>query len=275
MMRFDDKMIEGLNTILEEAALSEIMPRFRKLDTGDIRQKTSASDLVTEADVNAERVITAELRRRFPDALIVGEEACSEDESLLDGLADAELAFTIDPVDGTFNFASGMPIFGVMLAVVQRGETVAGLIHDPIGKDTLLASRGAGAWVRRGEGDRTRVKVAERATFDQMTGALSWQYFGAEDRLKLAVNQTRCLASFNYRAAAAEYRMLATGCCHFVVYGHLMPWDHLPGVLICEEAGGHVAHLDGKPYRAGRTDGGILCATDPDSWQMLRRELWA
>lgn len=82
-MRFGDGQLDWLADLLAEAAAKEIMPRFRHLDVGDIRQKTSPADLVTEADINAERFITARLRERFPDALIVGEEACSDNPDLL------------------------------------------------------------------------------------------------------------------------------------------------------------------------------------------------
>src|SRR5262245_17336595 len=127
-MRFDDRDIDWLAKVLAEAAEAEIMPRFRRLGAGDIRQKTSAADLVTEADVHAERVIAAVIAERYPGALIVGEEASESDKSLLPLLGKVELAFVIDPVDGTFNFASDVPLFGVMLAVVVNCETVAGII---------------------------------------------------------------------------------------------------------------------------------------------------
>ncbi len=119
-MRFDDKTVDWLTALLAEAAATEIMPRWRHLSAADIREKTSATDLVTEADVNAERLITTRLRERFPDALVVGEEAHAADPSVLDGLGEAPLAFVIDPVDGTFNFAAGLPLFGVMMAVVAQ-----------------------------------------------------------------------------------------------------------------------------------------------------------
>ncbi|MBZ9746852.1 inositol monophosphatase family protein [Mesorhizobium sp. CO1-1-7] len=274
-MTFDDTAIDWLAGILAEAAQAEIMPRFRRLGDGDIRQKTSAADLVTEADVNAERLITARLRDRYPSAMVVGEEACSEDPALLDGLGDAELAFTVDPVDGTFNFASGVPLFGVMLAVVVRGETVAGIIHDPVGKDWLIAARGAGSHIRHAHGNLEKVHVAAPVPISQMTGAVSWQYLDEPERSRLARNQTKALSQFAYRCAAHEYRLLASGHAHFVVYNKLMPWDHLPGVLIHQEAGGHAARIDGSAYLPSHVDGGLLVAPDQDSWQELRRELWA
>ncbi|MEI9410195.1 inositol monophosphatase family protein [Mesorhizobium salmacidum] len=274
-MTFDDTAIDWLAGILAEAAQAEIMPRFRRLGDGDIRQKTSAADLVTEADVNAERLITARLRERYPSAMMVGEEACSENPALLDGLGDAELAFTIDPVDGTFNFASGVPLFGVMLAVVVRGETVVGIIHDPVGKDWLIAAKGAGSHIRHAHGTLEKVHVAAPVPISQMTGAVSWQYLDEPERSRLARNQTKALSQFAYRCAAHEYRLLASGHAHFIVYNKLMPWDHLPGVLIHQEAGGHAARIDGSAYLPSHVDGGLLVAPDQDSWQELRRELWA
>ncbi|RUX03047.1 inositol monophosphatase [Mesorhizobium sp. M8A.F.Ca.ET.059.01.1.1] len=274
-MTFDDTAIDWLAGILAEAAHAEIMPRFRRLGDGDIRQKTSAADLVTEADVNAERLITARLRERYPAAMVVGEEACSDNPALLEGLGAAELAFTVDPVDGTFNFASGVPLFGVMLAVVVRGETVAGIIHDPVGKDWLIAAKGAGSHIRHAHGSLEKVHVAAPVPISQMTGAVSWQYLDEPERSRLARNQTKALSQFAYRCAAHEYRLLASGHAHFVVYNKLMPWDHLPGVLIHQEAGGHAARIDGSAYLPSHVDGGLLVAPDQDSWQDLRHELWA
>jgi fructose-1,6-bisphosphatase/inositol monophosphatase family enzyme len=208
-MTFDDTAIDWLAELLADAARAEIMPRFRRLGEGDIRQKTSAADLVTEADVNAERLITARLRQRYPSAMVVGEEACSDNPALLDGLGDADLAFVIDPVDGTFNFASGVPLFGVMLGVVVKGETVAGIIHDPVGKDWLIGAKGAGSHIRHAHGALEKVHVAEAVPVSQMTGSVSWQYLAEPQRSLLARNQTKTLSQFGYRCAAHEYRLLA------------------------------------------------------------------
>ncbi|KAB0573300.1 inositol monophosphatase [Brucella pituitosa] len=274
-MQFDEKQIDWLADLLAEAANEEIMPRFRQLGQGDIRQKTSPADLVTEADVNAERYITARLNERFPNALIVGEEACSDDETLLNGLGEADLAFTIDPVDGTFNFASGVPLFGVMLAVVSKGETVAGIIYDPVGKDWILAAKGGGSHIRYANGSTSPVRVAEAADISQMTGSVSWQYTAEPVRSRLARNHTKFLSQIGYRCAAHEYRIIATGGAHFAVYNKLMPWDHLPGALIHQEAGGYLARWDESPYLPSHTGGGILVAPDKESWKAIQTALWA
>ena len=127
--------IASLANALQEAAAVEILPRFRNLGEGDVRMKTEAIDLVTEADEAAERLIRARVQDIMPDALFIGEEAVAADASLLGKLADADLAVVVDPIDGTYNFASGLPLFGVMMSVISKGETVAGLIFDPINND--------------------------------------------------------------------------------------------------------------------------------------------
>jgi len=116
--------------LLREVARAEVMPRFRNLGPGGVRTKTDALDVVTEADTAAEAAITAGLLRRFPGAVVVGEEATAADPSLLGRLGDADLAFVVDPVDGTANFADGLPLFAVMAAALIRGEVVAaGHLH--------------------------------------------------------------------------------------------------------------------------------------------------
>jgi len=274
-MRFDEKDIGWLADLLAHAADTEIMPRFRRLGGDDVQQKTSAADLVTVADVNAERAITEGLSERFPGALVVGEEAYERTPELLDGLASADLAFVIDPIDGTFNFASGEPLFGVMLAVVAAGETVAGLIYDPVGREWLTAVRGGGSYRLSQSGENIPCRVADRVPVSGSTGSISWQFMAEPLRSRLAGNHAKCLAQVGYRCAAHEYRMLALGHMHFALYSKLMPWDHLAGVLIHEEAGGYGARFDGSRYRPGHADGGLLIAPDKASWEEFRRELWA
>ncbi len=269
-MTFCDNDIDWLADMLAEAARREILPRFRKLDAGDIRQKTSASDLVTEADVNAERVITAALRARYRDCRVIGEEAVSESKRMPDGWAGEGLAFTIDPVDGTFNFATGVPVFGVMLGVVVNGEAVAGIIHDPVGADWIMAAKGGGAFLRHKDGRREPIRTGTGVPVAQMTGSVSWQHVPEPLRSALARNHAKTHYPIGYRCAAQEYRFLAEGRSHFGIYYRTMPWDHVPGVLIVQEAGGHVARFDATPYRPEHIDGGIIAAADEASWEALR-----
>ncbi|TPW26792.1 inositol monophosphatase family protein [Pararhizobium mangrovi] len=273
-MPLDQTAIDDLVELLAEAGRNEVMPRFRTLDAGSIRRKTSRADLVTEGDEAAERMITDALRKRYPHAHIVGEEAVSADPSVLEGLGEAELAFVIDPIDGSFNFASGLSLFAIMLAVVEKGETVAGIIHDPVNGDQAVAERGGGAFMTDGNGHSRRLAVAEPVELAQMAGVVSWQYFEEPERSRIAANHTKVLSPLNYKCAGHEYRLLVQGRADFAAYSKTMPWDHLAGLLIHAEAGGYSAKLDGTPYRAGDKAGGLLAAPDRESWQMIRHAIW-
>ena len=181
-MTFRTAQLAGLVELLRTAARVEIMPRFRKLAAGDVRQKDGPLDLVTEADEAAERMITAGIAQQFPGCAVVGEEATAADPSRLNLLADADLAFVVDPVDGTANFAAGLPLFGVMAAVLVRGEVVAAVIHDPICDDTALAIRGEGAWTEASDGRRTDLRVASPVPVAEMAGNVSWRYLPEPQR---------------------------------------------------------------------------------------------
>jgi fructose-1,6-bisphosphatase/inositol monophosphatase family enzyme len=269
-----DIPIDDLRELLHRAAETEIMPRFGNLSQADIRMKSEAIDLVTEADEAAERLIRSAVSSLMPEALFIGEEAVAADPSLLEKIADADLTVIVDPVDGTFNFANGVPLFGVMLAVVKGGETVAGLILDPFAGDCHVAEKGAGAFAVRRDGQQTRLKLADALPVADMLGASSTGYFHGDERSRILANLAKVRATFSYRCAAHEYRLLAKGGMQFAMYNKLMPWDHLAGALLTQEAGGHVARFDGSPYLPVHTGGGLLAAPDADSWHALRDTLF-
>ena len=259
--------------ILRSAAQAEILPRFSNLSTSAIRTKTSQLDLVTDADEAAERVIEADLLRAFPSSLVVGEEGVSRDPKLLDGLGDADLAFILDPVDGTLNFASGLPLFGVMASAMMKGEVVCGVILDPISDDWAIAVRGEGAWLQRPDGSTTDLSVASPVPLSQMAGNVSWRYLPEALRSIVTGNLPRVAMAADLRCAAHTYRQIAGGHMHFGFSSSVMPWDHAAGWLIHCEAGGYSAHFDGSPYRPTNRGGGLINATDKDSWQALRDAL--
>ncbi|XUY27986.1 inositol monophosphatase family protein [Agrobacterium sp. rho-8.1] len=272
-MTLSDTDLDFLVATVVEAGVTEIMPRFRNLSPSDISEKTSVVDLVTEADIRAEKRITVALRARFPMVHIVGEEAYEADRSVIPALVDAPLAFVIDPIDGTFNYAAGFPAFGTLLAVTVKGETVAGIIHDPVMGDTIVSVKGAGATLKRRASSEVKLCVAKPVDLSQMVGVFSWGHSFEERRPIIAANMTKAKMAIALNCSAHEYWLVSSGKLHFIGHEKLMPWDHLAGVLTHQEAGGYTAKFDGTPYRPGDLTGGILSAPDKDSWKMLRREI--
>ncbi len=272
-MAVTERDIRALADILRAAARQEIMPRFRSLGEDGVRTKTSAIDLVTDADEQAERMIEAALRKSFPGALVIGEEAVSADPAKLVGIADADLAFIVDPVDGTANFAAGLPLFGVMAAILVRGEIAGAVILDPITDACSYGLRGEGAWWEAADGRRRDMTVAAPVALDELIGTVSWHWTTEPTRSVVTRNLPRLGAAFCYRCCAHEYRLLATGDVHFGFYSKMMPWDHAPGWLLHREAGGYSARFDGLPYTPARSDGGLIAAPDRATWQVLHDAL--
>ena len=274
-MRFDAKASGAVAALLRHASRAEILPRFRKLAPDSVRAKSGPLDLVTEADEAAERVIEAGLRAIFPGCVVVGEEGTAADATLLTRLRDADLAFVVDPVDGTANFAAGVPLFGCMAAAFVKGEVVGGWFHDPLGDDTVMALRGEGAWVEDGAGVRLGdLRVAAPVPVSRMVGAVSWGFLPEPLKSRVVARLPRLAGTLNFRCAAHEYRLAASGHAHLLLFNKLMPWDHAPGWLLHREAGGHAARFDGSAYEASHhLSGGLLCAPDRASWEEARATL--
>ncbi|MGJ8530223.1 inositol monophosphatase family protein [Maritalea sp.] len=257
--------------IISRASAEIIMPSFRALPSGSITKKTSDTDLVTHADLAAEEFICEALLKMSPSAAIVGEEAVAANPGLLSAIAEAELCFIVDPIDGTLNYAWGAPLFGSMLAIVENGITTAGLIYDPVTGDFLTAVKGSGAHAHFSQRrDSYTLSVAGPCDVPLMNGFVQTPQYPKAAQPKLL----KCMHSFNqifwYGCSAYEYRLLCDGKLDFSLQTFLKPWDHAAGQLIHTEAGGYSAMLDGKPYRPAVMGGGLLLARDKARWQQIR-----
>ena len=273
----DRSDLSAIAALLREVAGSIVMPRFGHIGPADMRTKSGPLDPVTVADEAAERALTAGLRALFPDVAVIGEESVAADPALLGAVAGPGPVFVIDPIDGTQNYAAGLPLFGLMIALVEGNETIAGLIHDPLRDDTMLATRGAGAFLLRGAAERAEflpLRVASPAPLAQMIASVSWQYMARAEKSRVLGSLAAIGQTPNLRCAAATYRAMASGHMHAAVSRRTLPWDHAAGTLIVEEAGGHVRRPDGEAWRPADIDGGLIAAADRDTWHRLRDALY-
>lgn len=266
-------VLAELIKIVRDVAQTEIMPRFRNLSNDAISAKDFHSDLVTIADQQAEVKITERVSRLLPDALIIGEEAVSATPQLLDKLATAELAVIIDPVDGTWNFANNLPVFGVILAVVINGDTQFGMLYDPMSDDWVMAERGKGAFYQRPDGFSQQLTITAEADFNKMTGCLSLSMFDENLRQHVANQTIHFERIMSLGCSCFEYRLLATSSFSFVLTPSLKPWDHAAGHLIHQEAGGYSALMDGRVYQPTIYTGNLLLAPNKQVWEKLHQYL--
>ena len=259
---------ERVTAIIREVAAEAILPRFRRLVAADITPKGDRGDFATTADVEAERALAERLTALLPGSLAVGEEETAKRPELLAAIAGKDPVWIIDPLDGTHNFADGLPRFTVMVALARAGDTRAAWIHDPIAGGTVTAERGGGAQ----EAGR-RLAAAKPGPIAEMHGALYAK--AGRPGISPKLDQARSLfAGTSYRrCAGCEYLALAHGESHFALFTRLLPWDHAAGTLIHHEAGGYHACLDGAPYRPTRQAGVLLLAPDKASWEAIAAEV--
>lgn len=250
--------------LVRDVARVEIMPRFRRLDATQVRSKSSDHDLVTEADLAAEAAIAAGVEAILPGARVIGEEAATGDPSLLDKLTQPGTTVVVDPVDGTWNFAKGLAVFGVILAVVQDGRTVWGLLYDPVLDDWIWAVEGQGAWYERPGSAPHRLSVAQPVSAETASGFVPLELFTGDYKARVAQVALQLGRTNALRCSCHEYRLLAQGHVDFILCGSLNPWDHAAGILIAQEAGGCAGLLAGGAYRPVMLPGGAVVASNTE-----------
>ena len=255
---------DKIAAVIREIAQLEIVPRFRMLAQEDIREK-KPGDFVTVADLAVERALTERLKDAAPGSVVLGEEAAHADPTRLKLLGEAEPVWVIDPVDGTANFARGAPGFGVIVARVERGVTVAGWIYDPLADEMVIAERGGGAW-----SGGNRLATDAGAEPRQMTGAAYGRSRAGPRASKLLEDSGRIAGLRNLGCSALEYIRVAAGAAHFSLHSRSLPWDHAAGMLIVAEAGGVSLFLDGSAYDPRIADRAVLAAASRTAWETVQ-----
>lgn len=264
---------EAVSSIIREVSERVVMPGFHALEDHNIFEKRPG-ELVTAVDIAAEKFLSERLCALVPGSRLLGEECYEDDHTLMD-LMDADgPVWIVDPIDGTGNFAKGRNCFAVMVAYRDNGVTLGGWIYDPITDRMISAGKGEGA---NFNGQRLHVS-GQGVSTGKLRGSLGTRLSKRLDKLSVQTAESLPSRIKRLRCCGREYMDLALGELQFVQYGmNLKPWDHAPGVLIAEEAGGHAAFLeDGAPYDAsgGIKTGYLMVAPDKTAWRQLRDLLW-
>ncbi len=243
--------------LMREAAEKAILPHYQQLATHEVSEK-AVDDLVTIADTESEALLAEGLARILPEAAIVGEEAAHADSAVMDHLTDS-LCWIIDPVDGTNNFAAGKPPFGIIIALAEKGETVAGWIYDPLTGRLCTAHRGQGAWI---DGERFTARVSGQP---KPIAAISLVFIEAARRATLLEHIAPHYTLVDVpRCAAEQYPRIGLGQNDVSVFERTLAWDHAAGVLFLNESGGKAARPDGTAFRVDRhLEPGLIGAASP------------
>ena len=263
-------LLAAVAAALRDAADQAIVPRFRTLERSAIVEK-SPGDWVTDADREAEELITRALSVLTPGVPVVAEEASAADPTLVAEGHRHDAVWVLDPLDGTTSFIAGDPDFATMCALVEDGVVSASWIWQPVRGQMFTASRGGGAFVDGVPIARERARVGAPAS---LQGVLRTRYMPPElRRAALDGFEDAGLVHAEVSAAGVVYPMAARGQLSHALYWRTLPWDHAPGTLLAEEAGLVVARLDRTPYRPWDGRFGLLSASDQRAWDVVRAAL--
>lgn len=197
-------------------------------------------DLVTDADIAAERVIIELIQGRFPDHAILSEEAGSKDIS-------SDYRWILDPLDGTTNYAHHHPVFAVSIGLVKQGEPLIGVIHDPLRDQTFVAHQGGETRL-----NEVPIQPSRVANLGSALIGLDWGHTDEERKQTLFyLHQItpHCGTLRVLGSAALALAYVAAGWLDAYFNPGLKPWDTAAGMLIVTEAGGLCSTLEGNAYR--------------------------
>ncbi len=207
-------------------------------------------DLVTDADIASEKLISAGIHAAYPEHRLIGEEGA-------EGSEESDYGWIIDPIDGTTNFAHGFPHWAVSICLEFRGQPVMGVVFDVAKNEMFTAIAGQGAYLN---GDR--IEVSGISTLMQAMGATGFAY-----EISARTPAFQLWEAFNNnaqamrRAGAAALDMVWVACGRLDFYFErpINQWDVSAGAVICQEAGGTVSAFNGASYDLAENE---VCASN-------------
>jgi myo-inositol-1(or 4)-monophosphatase len=237
---FSPKDIVPFLEDVTDRAGQAIMPYFHgnfRIDSKDPRP--GGIDIVTDADRASEEIILGAIRREFPDHDILTEETRTEKTG-------SPWLWVVDPLDGTVNFAHGIPIFCVSIALMHNATLLAGMVYDPTRAEKFQAVRNEGAYLN---GNSIRVSRADRLNKSMVATGFPYDraYSPVNNVAEFSKVVTRVAGIRRGGSAALDLAYLSCGRLDGFWELKLKPWDMAAGMLLVQEAGGRVTDRTGKP----------------------------
>jgi len=256
---------EKIAAVIAEIADHEIAQRFGNLKPEEIREKSSASDLVTEVDEAAERALTSVLNDIYPAATVIGEESAAANPDSVNALDSDGAFWIVDPLDGTRNFVRGEKEFATIVALVEDGVTRMGWIYAIPERKCAIAIAGEG-------GFWDGVKIDPKpSTSERSTGLRSVGWLTPEWEKPIRENLKANFDCSANHCSAYGYLKVAHGDVDFKLSSRIHPWDHAAGALLVRETGGRAAYIDNAtPYSATPSiDRPLLVAAQNRDWKII------
>ena len=245
-MNVDSKVVTA---IVRKAAVEELLPRFTLVSS----QQKSDGSVVTEADLAMQSRLESELLASFPDTVLLSEEMTKTEQQ--SALNSKHSVWCLDPLDGTSNYAAGIPYFAVSLSLIENNEVVMGLVYDPIRDECFFADNATSATLNG--------KTIDASYFNEnIKNAIAIIDFKRLDtNLSLKLVQEQPFASQrNFGASALDWCWLAINRGQLYLHGKQNIWDYSAGHFIFNKMGGFSSTLDGEDIFSSKLEGRSVVA---------------
>ena len=246
---------DHIRSVLFEISNNKILPNFRNLNSNQINYKNN-KDIVTSVDIEVENYLKKTLPKFLKNSLFIGEEIYTHDPKILNYYNQNQYCWTVDPIDGTLNFVKGKEEFAVMIALTFSSQIIQSWIYKPITQELMYAKINNGTFL-----NNKKITINNFNSVPNSVGSISSKYWDKdiEGKIKLLKNNFKKINS--YGSIGCEYFDIVLGKRDFVILSKLSPWDHLPGVLLVREAGGHDSHFDNLSYKFNQKSANLIVSS--------------
>ena len=228
--------------ILYNISKKFILPNFGNLSKNQISYK-NGKDIVTDIDISVEKQLSSFLPKLVKKSNFIGEETYSKDSSILKNYSSDQYCWTVDPIDGTNNFSKSKEEFAVMIALTKKNKIIQSFIYKPITEDFMHADI-AGTYL-----NNKKIFLNKKTKIENATGSISTKHWDEDTNNKLISIKDKAKNINSYGSIGCEYFDIALNIRDFALLSRLYPWDHIPGIFIVRQAGGHDCHFDKNEYR--------------------------
>ncbi len=251
-----------LSAAVRDAAREELLPRFASVK----RELKSDGSVVTVADKGMQARMLVTLAETWPGYRLLGEEMSAEEQARLVADPGAGL-WILDPLDGTSNFAAGIPFFSVSLALLVAGEIVLGVVYDPDRDESFTARKNDGAWLNGEPLERP----AQSLPLKRAIAAVDFKRLPAALAGRFA-EKPPYASQRSFGSVALDWCWVAAGRFHVYLHGRQRLWDYAAGQLILAEAGGYSCTLQGTPVlELSNEPRSAVAGLDRDLFEQWRR----
>ncbi len=253
--------INKIEKIVKQVSQTCLMPCF----TRSLVSSKADGSLVSEADIAVQTEIEQQLKKHFPEFDFFAEELSAQQKAAFFSVQHSGF-WCLDPLDGTSNFAHGLPYFAISLALIKNGRTQLGIVYDPTRDECFTALKGEGAKLN----GKSLQLSSPPETLKQCIAMVDFKRLDNDLSFKL-IRQAPWHSQRSFGAAALEWCWLAAGRCQVYLHGKHMLWDYAAGLLIAEEAGCLSSTLKGQAvFNLSLDSRNVVAAVNQDlfiQWQ--------